>query len=361
MTSTLPRRAEPESPPERPRPRGRDRRLVLLVGGVVVSALLVTGCVAVGSSGVSPGDVFRAIRLAVFGGVLTTDFQRDYGVIIDLRLPRALLAFAAGASLSLAGAVMQGLLRNPLVSPFTLGVSPAAAFGAALAILLTSGTGGSQWLIVGSALVTSLLVTALVLGIASARALSTATLLLLGIALTQLFEALTAGMQYLADENTLQAIVRWTFGSVNDANWTDVRIVGGLALVMIPVLTWFAKDINAIAFAGDDAAKSLGINVSVVRPALIGGAVLLAAVTVSFCGVIGFVGLVGPHIARLVIGADHRFLLPFSALSGGALLLAADTVGRTIIAPSVIPVGIVVAFVGAPIFIHLILRRKAAR
>src|SRR5690606_12987665 len=251
--------------------------------------------------------------------------------------------------------------RNPLVSPFTLGVSPAAAFGAASVILLTGGAAGSSsWPVIGGALAAALAVSAVVLGLASAKSMATATLLLLGIALTQLFEALTAALQFLADENTLQAIVRWTFGSVNDAGWQEVRVVGVVALAALPVLLWFAKDLNAVAFAGDDAARSLGVNVNALRVGLIALAVVLASVVVSFCGVIGFVGLVGPHIARLAIGADHRFLLPFSFLSGGLLLLAADTVGRTVIAPSVVPVGIVVAFVGAPVFINLIMARRAA-
>ncbi|RCV48149.1 FecCD family ABC transporter permease [Marinitenerispora sediminis] len=356
-TENPPGAAEPAA---RRRARGSLRGLTLLLG-VAVSLLAVGWCVTVGTSGATLADVWHAVRLSVFGGVLTAEFEQTFTIITNLRLPRALLAFAAGAALSLAGVVMQGLLRNPLVSPFTLGVSPAAAFGASLAILATGGAAGSaSWLVVGSALAAALAVSALVLGLASARSMSTATLLLLGIALTQLFEAMTSALQFVANENTLQAIVRWTFGSVNDATWREVQIVGAVTLLLLPVLLWFAKDLNAVAFAGDDAAKSLGVNVTALRVGLIVLAVLLASVVVSFCGVIGFVGLVGPHIARLVIGADHRFLLPFSFLTGGLLLLVADTIGRTVLAPSVIPVGIVVAFIGAPVFINLILTRRAA-
>lgn len=363
--------ARPPEPPEpagrapRPRPWSRAAwtgRPAVLWAGTVVCLLVATWCVTAGTTDAGLLDVWRAIRLAVFGGVLTEDFAQTYSVIVNLRLPRVLLAFAAGAALSLAGVVMQGLLRNPLVSPFTLGVSPAAAFGAALAILLTGGSAGSgSWLVIGCALGTALGVSALVLGLASAKAMSAATLLLLGIALTQLFEAMTAALQFVADENTLQAIVRWTFGSVNNADWNDVVVVGSGALAALPLLFWFSRDLNAIAFAGDDAAKSLGVNVTAVRVGLIVVSVVLAAVVVSFCGVIGFVGLVGPHIARLAIGADHRYLLPFSFLTGGLLLVIADTVGRTVLAPSVIPVGIVVAFIGAPVFINLILTRRAAQ
>ncbi|GAA1176334.1 iron ABC transporter permease [Ornithinimicrobium humiphilum] len=347
----------PQAAPARAARRETGKLLVLLAG-VLVSALALVVSVTVGTVGIGFADVVEAIRLRIFGGTLAADFAQSYAVITELRLPRVLLAFAAGAGLSVAGVLMQGLLRNPLVSPFTLGVSPAAAFGAALVITLSGSNSLPPWATIAGALVSSLTVSALVLALASVRRMAVATLLLMGIALTQIFEALTSALQFTANENTLQAIVRWTFGSVNDATWSDVRIVGAVVLVALPLTLWFAKDLNAVAFAGDDAARSFGVNVGVLRVGLIGLAVVLAAVVVSFCGIIGFVGLVGPHIARLVIGADHRHLLPFAALSGGLLLLVADAVGRTVIAPAVVPVGIVVAFIGGPMFVYLILTRK---
>ncbi len=339
-----------------------NHRLLVLAVATVLTVVVVAGSTAVGTTGVGVTDAMRILWLRVAGGTIEPDFVQAYGIVADLRLPRALLALAAGAGLSVAGAVMQGLLRNPLVSPFTLGVSPAAAFGASLAILLGGGgVASSNPIVILAALVAAGLVTMLVLGLASARKMAVATLLLLGIAVTQLFEALTAGLQYIANENTLQAIVRWTLGSVNDASWTEVQVMGAVVVALLPVLLWFAKDMNAIAFAGDDAARSLGVNVTVVRVGLILVSVLLASVAVSLCGVIGFVGLVGPHIARLIIGANHQYLLPMSALSGGVLLVAADTIGRTVVAPSVVPVGIVVAMLGAPVFIYLIMTRRAAK
>ncbi|RGE23125.1 iron ABC transporter permease [Leucobacter sp. wl10] len=348
-----------EESDERGRRQGGWKSLMIVIGAIV-SALAIGLAVVIGTSGVTLADVAQSVWLSIFGGTLTGDLADKYPIIVELRLPRVLLAFTAGAGLSLAGVLMQGLLRNPLVSPFTLGVSPAAAFGAALAITLAGSNSLPSWIVIGSALVVALLVSGLVLSLASARKLAVATLLLLGIAMTQLFEALTAALQFIASENTLQAIVRWTFGSVNDANWGDVQVVGLILLLSVPVTLWFAKDLNAVAFGGDDAARSFGVNVSSLRLGLIVMSVVLAAVVVSFCGIIGFVGLVGPHIARLIIGSDHRFLLPFATLTGGLLLLVADTVGRTVIAPAVVPVGIVVAFIGAPIFINLILTRKTA-
>ncbi len=335
------------------------RRLILVIGTLTV--VFSVGCaVAIGSTNTSLIQVWKAIALAVTASPVDTAFSQTYAVIVELRLPRAVLATVAGAALSLAGTLMQGLLRNPLVSPFTLGVSPAAAFGAALVILLTRQSGAPGVLASLGAFGTAMLVSAFVLALSRSRAASTATLLLLGVAMTQLFEAGTSALQFVADENTLQQIVRWTFGSVNEATWPDVALVGGVLLVALPIAAWHATGLNAIAFAGDDAAKSLGVNVDLLRVGLIVLSVLLASVVVSTCGVIGFVGLVGPHIARLIIGAEHRYLIPFSAITGGLLLLVADTVGRTVLAPSVIPVGIVVALVGAPVFINLILSRRGA-
>lgn len=332
----------------------------LIGAGVALSAVGIVAAIVIGTSSLTFGDALRAIWVSIFGGTIAADFAQSYGIVTELRLPRVLLAFAAGAGLSLSGVIMQGLLRNPLVSPFTLGVSPAAAFGAAFAITLAGSSQLPPWITIASALVVALAVSAIVLGVSTARQMSVASLLLLGIAVTQIFEALTSALQFTANENTLQAIIRWTFGSVNDATWSDVQIVGLVVLVSIPLTMWCAKDLNAIAFAGDDAARSFGVNVGVLRVGLIGLAVVLAAVVVSFCGIIGFVGLVGPHIARLAIGADHRYLVPFATVTGGLLLLVADTVGRTIIAPAVVPVGIVVAFIGGPIFIYLILTRRTA-
>jgi iron complex transport system permease protein len=307
-------------------------------------------------------DVWDAVVSGVFQLPVEETFRKTFTVIFALRFPRVLLAVLAGAALATSGVVMQALLRNPLVSPFTLGVSPAAAFGAALTILVLSqrGISAPSQLVALGALVSALAVSALVLGLSKTRASSTATLLLLGIAMTQLFEALTSAVQFVADENTLQQIVRWTFGSVNEATWSDVRFLAVVLIVALPCVVWYSPTLNAIAFTGDDGAKSLGINVDLVRTVFIVLSVALAAAVVSVCGIIGFVGLVGPHIARLVVGSDHRFLVPFAAVSGAALLLFADTVGRTLLSPSVIPVGIVVSIIGAPVFVNLIIMRRKA-
>jgi iron complex transport system permease protein len=260
----------------------------------------------------------------------------------------------------MAGVAMQGITRNPLVSPYTLGVSPAAAFGASLAIFFGLGQlpGWGAALTVLCAFAAAMACAAVVLGLASVRSVSPVVLVLAGVGLTYLFAALTASVQFVASEQQLAAIVHWTFGSLNGRTWSEVAVAGGAWLLALPVLLLQATALNALAGGGDDVARTLGFHVARVRMSVTLAAVFSAAAIVSFTGVIGFVGLVAPHIARLLIGGDHRWLLPFSALGGALLVLSADLIGRLAFAPVVVPVGIVVAFIGVPVFLHLLLTRR---
>lgn len=350
----------PGSPATAARRRGGWRG-PLIGGAAVLSVVVVLAAVVLGTADATLGDLLRSIGIALTGGEPAVADKQTHLILLNLRLPRVLLAFLAGAVLALAGAVMQGLLRNPLVSPDTLGVSQAAAFGAALSILFgTTSLGALAWLgTTGFALASALACTVVIMLLSTLKKLAPVTLILLGIALSALFAAAQNAAQFLADERQLAAIVHWTFGTVNNAEWFQVGIVGAILAVILPFMAWKAKDLNAVTFAGDDAAKSLGVNVTALRFGMIILAVVVTSVVVSFCGVIGFVSLVGPHIGRLVIGADHRFLLPFAALAGGMLLVLSDLAGRTIFSPIVVPVGIVTAVVGAPVFVALIMSRKA--
>lgn len=339
---------------------GRHRRTALFIAvSIVLLIALAVYSTLSGTSSYGIGELYRLAYAKIWGIDLPRDDERIANVLLYLRLPRVLLAILAGAILSLAGAAMQGLLRNPLVSPYTLGLSPAAAFGAAVAILVAQSNGTSVGITVSlSAIAFSLACSLIVLGLATAKSMNITVLILLGTALTAIFSALTSGLQYIANDEALAAITRWTFGSVNEARWTHVGVLAVTILVLTPYFQLKAGEVNSLAFAGDDTAKSLGVNVNLLRISLIFLAVSGSSLVVSFIGVVGFVGLVGPHIARLIVGSDHRFLFPFSMVTGGALLLLADTVGRTILPPRVIPVGIVVALVGAPLFIYLILRKR---
>lgn len=339
---------------------GDGRKIAVVVGTLVLTVVVTLLTLQIGAGGITPRIAVEAIWAQVTGaGPGDAVQQRLFTTVWELRVPRAALAVLAGAALAVAGVLFQGLLRNPLVSPFTLGIAPAAAFGAALAILFFGGASVAAGtpLVVG-ALLAGLACAAIVLGLASTKKMQPTTLILLGIALTQLFTALTAGLQYIANEETLAAIVRWTWGTVNGAVWYQVVTLAVVLVVALPYVQWRASAVNAIAFAGDDAARSLGVPVSRLRLELIFVAVLITSVTISFTGIIGFVGLVGPHIARLIIGANHRYLLPFAALVGALVLVVSDAVGRVVLAPALVPVGIVDALIGAPVFLYLILARR---
>ncbi|WP_292460915.1 iron ABC transporter permease [Methanothermococcus sp.] len=286
-------------------------------------------------------------------------------VIWNIRLPRIFAAITAGASLAVAGAVMQCILRNPLASPFTMGISHGAMFGASLAIILL-GAGGAEstgrifvnnpYSITIFAFLGALIGVVVILLLAKLRGLTPEAMILAGVAMSSLFTAGTMLIQYFADDLQLAAMVYWTFGDLGRPLWNEIYI---MVAIMIPALLYFIYrrwDYNALE-AGEETAKSLGVNTEKIR--LIGMLVasLLTSVDVAFLGIIGFIGLICPHIVRIFIGGDYRFLIPISALFGAVLLLISDTIARTIISPIVLPVGILTSFMGAPMFLYLLLRR----
>lgn len=332
------------------------------IGAAALAALALAALASL-SLGVQSQPVDLVLRqlLSLLPGLdaLAGD-EAQRAVLLQLRLPRTAMALVCGAGLALAGVAMQGITRNPLVSPYTLGISPAAAFGASVAILLGWNTLPlvGAWWTVALAFAAALACAAGVLGLAALRGVNAMVLVLAGVAFTYLFGALTAALQFLASEQQLAAIVHWTFGSLNGRSWHEVSVAGAICLACAPVILAHAGALNAFSAGGDDVAASLGVPVARARIAITLAAVLSSAAIVSFTGVIGFVGLVAPHIARLLIGGDHRVLLPFAAVVGALLVLLADLTGRLLFAPVVVPVGIVVAFLGVPLFLHLLLTRR---
>lgn len=344
-------------PVQRALQRRRRRRVAMMAAGAVTVIAAVVVAVSVGAAGVGLGDAARSLAgpLPLVPSLVD---DNTAAIVWELRMPRIAMAVLGGAALALSGTVMQALLRNPLVSPFTLGISSAAAFGASVAIVFGASLAGTgRYVLVANALACALACAILAFGLSWAGRLRAETLILVGIALTYLFGALTATLQLIADDQEVAAIVRWTFGSLNAADWEQVAVVAAVVAVSLPVFGRWAQCYDAIAFTGDEAARSLGVDVTRTRAVTLLLAVLLAATVVSFCGVIGFVGLVAPHIARMLVGGDHRALLPFAAICGAALLLVADTLGRTVLAPAIIPVGIVVSFLGVPLFLQLVVSR----
>lgn len=291
-------------------------------------------------------------------------------IILNLRLPRILAATLTGTLLSLAGVIMQIVLRNPLASPYTLGISNAAACGAAFGIVFL-GTNApllrtsqlpapiAPYMITASAFVGSLIGLAVILSIIKLKQASVETIILSGIVINALFGAGIAVVQYLADNAQLASIVFWNFGDLGRSDWQKLIF---LATVTLPAFLYFYLkrwDYKALS-AGDEYAQSIGVAPQRTRITSLVITSLCTAAAVSFFGVIAFVGLVVPHIVRKFTGADEEFLIIGSAVFGSMFLLLCDTVARTVIAPVILPVGILTSFIGVPLFLFLLIRKKTA-
>ncbi len=328
--------------------------------GVVLFSLIILASIYalnVGPYSLSLGDTIKA---------LAGENAKAGLVLWNIRLPRIVAAIVVGAALAVAGAVMQCLLRNPLASPFTMGISHGAMFGASLAIALI-GAGGAEssgrifinnpYAVVLFAFSGSLLGVGAILLLARLRGLSPGAMILAGVAMSSLFMAGTTLIQYFAEEEELAAMVYWSFGDLGRPVWKEIWI---MLIAFVPSFIYFLFErwnYNAIE-SGDEIAKSLGVNVDVVRLVGMLLASLITAVGVAFVGIIGFIGLICPHAVRLLIGGDHRFLIPSSALFGALLLLLSDTVARTVISPTLLPVGVLTSFMGAPMFIYLLVKME---
>lgn len=279
-------------------------------------------------------------------------------IIFYMRMPTVLMAIATGMALSISGAVMQSITHNDLVSPFTLGISSAAAFGASVCIVFGNVIIHSTVGIIAGAFVSSCVCISLVYGLSTLTGGAASALVLTGIAMNYFFSAMSAGIQFFAQEYKLGEIIQWTFGTLNKATWTTTGITFFVLLIAIAIYYVFAIRLDAMAINDDETVKSLGIHPERVRWVVGVVSVLVTATVISFTGVIGFVGLIAPHIARLLIGNEHKTFLPATAIIGACLMLYADIVGKYILYPVSIPVGIVISFIGVPIFIHLIIKMR---
>lgn len=328
------------------------RRTGLVAGLAVLLLVSVLSDLASGASGMSLGRLVQGL----FDPATLSATERV--IIWNVRLPYALMAVLVGTALSLAGAEMQAILDNPLASPFTLGVSSSAALGASLAIAypLTIAwmTAGVQVTVM--AFVFACLSVVLLQAMSRLRGAGVESLVLFGIALVFSCNALVSLLQLLATEDVLQQLVFWTMGSLARADWNKLGILALVVALVLPFSLRSAPSMTLLRM-GEDRARSFGVDTRRLRFASLLRISLLSATAVAFVGTIGFVGLVGPHIARLLVGEDQRFLLPASALVG-ALMLSLSSIASKLIMPGVIvPVGIVTALVGVPIFVTLVFRR----
>jgi len=335
------------------------RKVSILIGGAILLVVLLILSISVGAVHIPLLEVIRTI--------LGKTVSRRWDIIIwNIRLPQALTGMVAGVGLAVSGVVMQSILRNPLGSPFTLGISHAAAFGAAFSVMILGtgtmhSTGADAVSITNpsvttiSAFVFCLIATGIIIAISKIRKTSPEVMVLAGVALGSLFTAGTMFLQYFADDAQLAAMVFWTFGDVARASWRELAFMAVVVASSIAYFSFHRWDYNAID-AGDETAKGLGVRVERVRLWGMLFASLVTAIIVAFLGIIGFVGLVCPHMVRRLIGDDHRFLIPGTCVMGGALLLSADTAARLMLAPHTLPVAILTAFLGAPVFLYLIIK-----
>ncbi|MBA7637143.1 Hemin transport system permease protein HmuU [subsurface metagenome] len=279
-------------------------------------------------------------------------------IISQIRLPRIFLSIFVGIALASAGVIFQGLFRNPMADPFVIGVSAGAAFGATIGLVFITGVGllGISTITI-FALLGALATTFLVYSISSARGkVSVTTLLLSGIALSAMLSAMTSFIMIFRTHD-LAKIIFWIMGGLTAASWYKFNIIAPMVVVLIIISGFYMRDLNIISL-GDERAAQLGVQTERVKKILLIMASLIAALAVSVSGIIGFVGLVTPHILRLIVGPDHKILYPTSAVAGGIVLLMSDTLARTILMPREIPVGIITSIVGVPFFLYLLVKSK---
>ncbi len=328
---------------------------------LVVFALLAVLTALVAISAGSSGLTIREIVLTFLGRGTT---QSD-AIILNIRLPRVVTAIVAGIGLATVGCVYQSILRNPIASDSTLGISQGAAFGASFAIIalgagMQNQTGGSvsisnPYLVSVCAFICSMLSTFIVLGLSKLRGITPESMVLAGVALSSLFAGGTTLLQYFAEDVKLAAVVFWTFGDLGRTSWREIIIISAVVLTALVYFVFNRWNYNALQ-SGDQSAKGLGVNVDATR--IIGMIIcsFTSSVIVSFVGIINFVGLISPHVLRRIIGNDYRFLLPASAMVGALILLLSDTAARLIVSPVILPIGAITSFLGAPLFLYLLFK-----
>jgi len=333
----------------------KKKRLTILVSiFILLIAIILAACI---------GPIHIPIS-EVMVDIFTLNTSGNGRIIWNIRMVRIFAAIFAGAGLAISGTVMQCILRNPLASPYTLGLSNAAAFGASFAIIFAgAGTGFSSiisitnpYVTVTCAFIASMIATSLILILTKVTHVSAETMVLAGVAISAIFSAGLSFMQYIATDSQLGNIITWMFGDLGKSTWEWNSII---LVVLVPITMYFFYkrwDYNAME-AGEESAKGLGIHTERERVIGLVLASILCATIVSFFGIIAFIGLLAPHIARMLIGSDHRYLIPLSIVIGAIIIVLSDAAGMCILYPKVLPVGIITSILGGPMFIYLLIRR----
>ena len=329
------------------------RKYIFVVACFIAIVLVAGYTVTIGSVAISFIEAYETIWNHLTGNIVNTRF--DY-VIWDLRMPRVIGGIFAGAGLAVCGVIMQNTLKNPLADPYTTGVSSGASLGATLFVTVIGASLGSTMGVIG-AFIFALIPVAIMILITKMKDASATTMIMAGIGIMYLFNAFTTMLMMSAEAQTMQAIYNWQVGTLEILKWEHLPIIAVVTVIGIIISMFIAGKLNVLA-TGDESAKAMGINADRMRTWCLILVGIVAAAIVSFTGLIGFVGLVAPHITRLFVGSDNKFLIPAAAVFGGMLMIVADAVGRLILFPQVIQVGVIMAFIGGPVFLLLLLGSK---
>ena len=331
------------------------RKWIFMFICIIATVIVMGVALTIGAYDIKFLESYVIVWQNIFGDV--QDTMKDY-IIMDLRMPRIIAGVIAGSGLAIAGVVMQSILKNPLADPYTTGVSSGALFGATLAMTMGANMMGGEYAIVINAFIFSLVPTLVIVTVSKMRMTSPTIMIMAGIAVMYIFNAMTTLIKLQADPNSLASIYQWQVGSLTMVDWSVIPLMAVIVATGIILMQFVSRKLNVL-FTGDENAKAMGINVESLRIFCLVIVAIVSAVIVSFTGLIGFVGLVAPHVVRIFIGPDNRYLIPASAIFGALLLVAADLLGRVVIAPATLQVGVITAFLGGPLFLWLIMRRKS--
>ena len=330
------------------------RKVLVILALFVVLILLVGFGITLGAKKIAIIDVYTSIIFKFLPSIVSKPEEMIYNIVWYERLPRALFAIVAGFGLGIAGAVMQSILRNPLASPFTLGISSGAGFGAALAILAGIEFAGG---IVVNAFFFAMLTSLIILAVSKYRGATPSTMILMGIALGYLYSAAITIMEYFSDAWAVREVVFWMVGSLSKACWESFWYMAVPIAVITPFLILKGKELNMIEMS-DELAETSGVNVERTRLIMMILTSFITASIICFTGIIGFIGLVAPHIARMAIGGDNRFVIPATGILGALMLYASDIVACNIAKPVILPIGAITSVIGVPVLIYFLLKMK---
>ena len=331
-------------------------KIVYIVGVTVLMAVIASFSVTFNSSGVTFSEVYGTFVNQLLPNTFDIPAKTQY-IVMNVYAPRVIMAILTGAILAIGGCITQTILKNPLATPYTLGVSSSASFGAGLVIILGVTTSIGSFPMVMNAFLFSMIPAAVILLTSIRRNMMATTLILIGVSISYLFSAANTLLQYFGNADAVKAALFWTVGDLNSALLSQIPYIAATLVMTTIVAVFLLKDINIMKM-GDDTAASLGVNVRLIRTGSIILACFSAAVVVSFVGAIGFICLLGPQISRICIGGDLKYLLPASMATGALLMVIADFVAKAAVAPIILPVGAITAVVGAPVLIYLLIRNK---